>query len=64
MLDAAWPGATTVEGATTADGGQAVVHVEGRPEVLPVLDAGVVVGAAVTVVWRAWAVHFTVLNLA
>ncbi|MCW2607715.1 MAG: rRNA (uracil-5-)-methyltransferase [Frankiales bacterium] len=44
VLDLPWPGATVVEGATTAAGDQAVVHVQGRPSALPELDAGVVVG--------------------
>ena len=44
VLDLSWPGATAVEAATTAPGDQAVVHVDGRPPVLPDVDAGVVVG--------------------
>ncbi|MCW2778571.1 MAG: deoxyribonuclease/rho motif-related [Frankiales bacterium] len=44
VLDLPWPGATVVEGATTATGDQQVVHVEGRPSPLPEVDAGVVVG--------------------
>ncbi len=44
VLDTSWPGAGTVEAATTAAGNQAVVHVRGRPSALPDVDAGVVVG--------------------
>ena len=44
VLDLPWPRATAVEAATTAAGDQAVVHVEGRPPVLPDVDAGIVVG--------------------
>ncbi len=44
VLDLPWPGATTVEAGTTSGGDQRVVHVLGRPDPLPDLDAGVVVG--------------------
>ncbi len=44
VLDLPWPGATAVEAATDTAGTQRVVHVQGRPQPLPDVDAGVVVG--------------------